>query len=213
MLKTARFHLRPMTSADIAQIVTIEAESFPTTWPRTAYRRELANKLANYTVIVDSDHPPVEPVSTRRHPLLNLLRRRQPDEPQTIDYIVGYVGVWNMADEVHIVAIAIRQAYRGRGLGELLLADLVETSLSSQKEIITLEVRQSNLPAQALYEKFRFLKVGVRVRYYSDNQEDAVIMSTPPIQADSFRGHIEYLRKAREQHYSEPQASSEKTSS
>ncbi len=199
-----------MAAADIAQVVAIEAESFPSTWPRTAYRRELANKLANYTVLVDSDHPPVEPVP-RRHTLLNLLRRKQQDEPQTINYIVGYVGVWNMADEVHIVAIAVRQAYRGRGLGELLLADLVETSLSGQKEIITLEVRKSNLAAQSLYEKFRFLKVGVRVRYYSDNQEDAVIMSTPPIQADSYREHIEYLREAQGRRFSEFQADKEET--
>ncbi len=198
MLKTARFQQRPMTPADIAQVVAIEGESFPTSWPRTAYRRELENKLANYTVVVDSDHAPVEPVPRPRHALLGLLRRQKKDQPQTSDYVVGYVGVWNLADEVHIVAIAVRQAYRGLGLGELLLAKVVDISLSNHMEIITLEVRRSNLTAQSLYEKFRLLKVGVRVRYYSDNQEDAVIMSTPSIQADGYREHIEYLRKARE---------------
>ena len=54
-------------------------------------------------------------------------------------------------------------------------------------ESVTLEVRKSNLLAQALYEKYRFLKVGVRKRYYSDNHEDAIIMTTPPIQHESYR--------------------------
>ena len=209
MLKTAPFRLRPMTPADIAQIVAIEGESFPTTWPRTAYRRELDNKMANYTVIIDGDHSPVAPAPSRRRALLGLLRRQQQEDPQTSDYIVGYIGAWNMADEVHIVAIAVRQAYRRRGIGELLLADLVDTSLSRNMEILTLEVRSSNLTAQSLYEKFRFLKVGVRARYYSDNQEDAVIMSTPPIQAESYREHVEYLRHAREIRSSEAQSSTD----
>jgi [ribosomal protein S18]-alanine N-acetyltransferase len=59
---------------------------------------------------------------------------------------------------------------------------------------VTLEVRRSNVSAQALYEKYRFLKVGTRKRYYSDNHEDAIIMTTPPISSDSYLEHLAYLR-------------------
>jgi ribosomal-protein-alanine N-acetyltransferase len=108
-----------------------------------------------------------------------------------------------MVDEAHIVAIAVREAYRGRGLGELLLSESIDLALANQQEVITLEVRRSNIAAQNLYEKFRFLKVGVRRRYYSDNHEDAIIMSTPPIHAETYLELLAYLRQERERRWSE----------
>jgi ribosomal-protein-alanine N-acetyltransferase len=193
MIATDRFTIRDMTEADIGQVSDIEAQSFPTTWPRTAYRRELNNKLARYLVLVDAAH---EPVATPAHPRRFFfgLGRRVEDVPSTTDFIVGYVGLWFMLDEAHIVAIAVRESYRGQKLGELLLAEAMQLALEKGQHLMTLEVRRSNHIAQRLYEKYRFLKVGVRRRYYSDNHEDAIIMSTPPIQADSFREHLEYLR-------------------
>jgi ribosomal-protein-alanine N-acetyltransferase len=193
MIATDRYTIRPMTEADIGQVSDIEAHSFPTTWPRTAYRRELGNKLARYLVLVDGAHEPVSirPPSRR---LFFGLGRRVDDAPSTSDLIVGYVGVWFMVDEAHIVAIAIRESYRGQKLGELLFAQAMQLALDNGQHVVTLEVRRSNHIAQRLYEKYRFLKVGVRRRYYSDNHEDAIIMSTPPIQVDSFREHLEYLR-------------------
>jgi ribosomal-protein-alanine N-acetyltransferase len=201
MLTISCYQTRAMTEADIAQVVEIERESFPTTWPHTAYRRELANNLARYLVIVDNSHAPVQP-PPRRRSFLDLFRHREEVE-DTSDYIVGYVGVWLMVDEAHIVAIAVREAYRGRGLGELLLADAIDLALENRQETVSLEVRRTNLVAQALYEKFRFLKVGVRKRYYSDNGEDAIIMSTPPIHADSYIEHLAYLRQERERRWAD----------
>jgi ribosomal-protein-alanine N-acetyltransferase len=100
-----------------------------------------------------------------------------------------------MVDEAHIVAIAVRESYRGQGLGELLLSRAMDLAMENQQDVVTLEVRRSNLVAQALYEKYRFLKVGVRRRYYSDNHEDAIIMSTPPIQHETFREALAYLEQ------------------
>ena len=80
------------------------------------------------------------------------------------------------------------------GLGEMLLIETVETALANGQESVTLEVRRSNEAAQALYEKYRFLKVGVRRRYYTDNKEDALIMTTPQINTDSYAEHLDYLR-------------------
>lgn len=188
-----------MTEGDIPQVVAIEHESFPTTWPQTAYRRELSNNIARYLVVIDEAHPPL--AAEDQPPPRSFFarfRRNRNDVPATSEYLVGYIGVWLMVDEAHIVAVAVRESYRGRGLGELLLAEAIDLALESQMESVTLEVRKSNLLAQALYEKYRFLKVGVRKRYYSDNHEDALIMTTPPIQHESYREHMRYLRGLRE---------------
>lgn len=207
MVTLTRYQLRPMTEADIPQVAEIEGQSFPTTWPRTAYRRELANRLARYLVLIDSSRSliPTEEQEPQRKSLLGIFRRR-PAEELTSDFIVGYVGVWLMVDQAHIVAIAVREEYRRLGLGELLLAESVEMALSNGQESVTLEVRRSNESAQALYEKFRFLKVGVRRRYYTDNKEDALIMTTPPINTDSYAEHLAYLRDRWERRWAQETA-------
>jgi ribosomal-protein-alanine N-acetyltransferase len=199
MLTTSRYLIRPMGEGDINQVADIERESFPTTWPRTAYRRELANRLARYLVVVDRTHAPLETPRERRRSFFAFLRGEE--EPTTTDYIVGYVGVWLMVDEAHVVAIAVREAYRRRGIGEILLAEAIDLAMGNRQEVVTLEVRRSNTGAQALYEKYRFLKVGVRKRYYSDNHEDAIIMSTPPIQDATYRDFLEYMRQTRQRRW------------
>jgi ribosomal-protein-alanine N-acetyltransferase len=195
MLTLTRYQIRPMTEADIAQVAEIEHQSFPTTWPQTAYRRELANHLARYLVLVDRTEPPVPHAAPPRQRTFLDLFRRKPPWQNTADYIVGYVGVWLMVDQAHVVAIAIRDSYRRRGLGELLLSQAIDVALDNGQESVTLEVRRSNTSAQLLYDKYRFLKVGVRKRYYTDNHEDALIMTTPPIDSDSYREHLNYLRQ------------------
>ena len=196
MLTTTRYHVRAMTEADILQVAAIEHESFPTTWPQTAYKRELSNNLARYLIVVDRSHPPILDVDRAQHrSFFGIFKRKRPTA-QTTEYIAGYVGVWLMVDQAHIVAIAVREAFRGLGLGELLLAEAVDLALENRQDSLTLEVRKSNLLAQRLYEKYRFLKVGVRKRYYSDNHEDAIIMTTPPIQDAAYLEHMEYLRDA-----------------
>jgi len=194
MVAVSPYELRAMTEADISQVAAIERESFPSIWPQTAYKRELTNRLARYLVVVDRSQaaPAVEPSKRSRWwPF----RRRQQQAPTTSDFIVAYVGVWLMVDETHIVAIAVRPAYRRRGLGELLLQEIIDLALASDQETVTLEVRRSNLAAQTLYEKYRFLKVGVRRRYYTDNGEDAIVMSTPPIRGGSYQELLAYLKE------------------
>ena len=88
----------------------------------------------------------------------------------------------------------------------LLLAEAIDLAIENRMESVTLEVRKSNILAQDLYEKYRFLKVGVRKRYYSDNHEDALIMTTPPIQHESYREHMRYLRGLREDRHHEQRA-------
>jgi ribosomal-protein-alanine N-acetyltransferase len=194
MITATRYDIRAMTDADIVQVAQIERESFPSTWPATAYRRELANHLARYVVLVDRSHSPVSASEPRRRSLFDMFKRGT-SSSETTEFIVGYVGVWLLVDQAHIVAIAVREEYRRRGLGELLLVEAIDLALESGQESVTLEVRRSNVSAQALYEKYRFLKVGTRKRYYSDNHEDAIIMTTPPISSDAYLEHLAYLRQ------------------
>ena len=101
------------------------------------------------------------------------------------DFIGGFAGIWFVLDEAHIVIIASRPSERRRGIGELLLISCLELALRRNSRIVSLEVRASNNAARSLYRKYGFQDAGVRKRYYSGG-EDAIIMSTPPIQSEHF---------------------------
>lgn len=183
--ETSRFVVRPMTPADIPQVMDIERESFPTMWPQTAYARELKNRLARYFVLCEEGKQGAafeEPsrVSPWRRAMGRFLRKEQEPEP-TPELIIGVIGLWMMVDELHIVTIAVRQAFRRQGAGEALLITAIDFALANKMDAVTLEYRRSNEPARALYDKYGFLNVGVRTRYYSDNNEDAIVMTTPPL--------------------------------
>lgn len=90
--------------------------------------------------------------------------------------IVGYAGLWQIVDEGHITNIAVHPAYRRKGLGKLLLAELIRASEARGINKHTLEVRASNEAAIELYKKFGFKIAGIRKGYYPDNFEDALIL-------------------------------------
>jgi ribosomal-protein-alanine N-acetyltransferase len=114
----------------------------------------------------------------------------------TTDYLVGIAGSWTMLDEAHIITIATRGNCRRQGIGELLLISVIDMVTQLKSNIVTLEVRVSNTPAQALYEKYSFRKVGLRRRYYSDNGEDAFIMTVEDITSASFQSLFQQLKEA-----------------
>lgn len=92
--------------------------------------------------------------------------------------LVGYAGFWLQGgNEAHLMTIATHPAWRRRGLGELLLLNLLYQAQQKEAALVTLEVRRSNLAAQALYHKYAFVIAGERRRYYRDNNEDALIMT------------------------------------
>ncbi len=98
---------------------------------------------------------------------------------QSASKIVGLVGIWTAVDQAHIVVIATRPSERGKGVGELLLIATISEAVKTGATNATLEVRKSNLVARSLYRKYGFADVGIRHKYYHDNREDAIIMSTP----------------------------------
>lgn len=201
-----------MTAADIPQVTAIERASFPTAWPESAYRRELEeNRLAQYIVAVepsDEDHehegpgerpgPGMQIAQLLAHsPLRRWLPRTPRPSAASGERVLGYLGLWYMVDEAHIVAIATHPAYRRQGIGERLLARALELAREREVKTVTLEVRVSNEPAQRLYEKYGFRRVGLRPRYYTDNGEDALIMTTPPLDDPTYQEQLEHLAAQR----------------
>jgi ribosomal-protein-alanine N-acetyltransferase len=195
--------VRPMDLADIAQVMEVEQQSFPTMWPPTAFRREIQhNRLARYLVASQRrpDAPPLEPrpraPGLRR--LVDGLRPRidHDDTPpeERDELVVGFIGVWLLVDEAHVVTIAVRDSHRGRGVGELLLIAAIETALREAQETVTLECRVSNTVAIRLYEKYGFQQVGLRPRYYSDNHEDAYILTASDVSSPAYRELFAGLR-------------------
>ncbi len=156
-----------MKVEDLPAVHVIERESFSTPWPAHAYRQELeANRLAHYIVA------------------------RWGDE------IVGFAGLWMLVDEAHITTFATRRAWRRQGIGERLLLAMLDLAGARGAAEATLEVRPSNTPARRLYEKYGFKVVGVRPRYYTDNNEDALIMTTEALDGRGMRDRIAALRVA-----------------
>lgn len=146
------YSLRAMTTVDVDAVLAIEAASYPTPRSRTFFINELSdNPLAHYQV----------------------LTRRETDGRETI---IGHAGFWLIAWEAHIVTIAVRPDERGRGLGELLLLNLLTLVCAAAPSRVALEVRAGNVSAQDLYLKLRFNVTGRRRRYYRDTGEDAVVM-------------------------------------
>jgi ribosomal-protein-alanine N-acetyltransferase len=159
--------VEPMRVGDLDAVHRIELASFKAPWPANAYRSELeTNRLASYLVA------------------------------RIDDEIVAYGGMWLMVDEAHITTFAVHPAWRRQRIGERLLLAFLDLAVDRHAREATLEVRLSNLAARRLYEKYGFRPVGLRPRYYSDDGEDALIMTTEPIDEPRFRARVAGLRAA-----------------
>ena len=190
------YYIEPMQLEDVPEVSRVERRCFTNPWPESAYRRELRNPAGNYYIVLRQHRDPAEePVETEDAGgrLLFLPLRRRPDRVAR-DPIVGFAGMWIIYDEAHVTTIGVDPDHRGRGLGELLLVALFDEALARGAQWVTLEVRVSNTPAQALYEKYGFTRQGVRRRYYSDNGEDAYIMWSPSLREPAYREQYDILR-------------------
>lgn len=195
-VESAVYYLEPMRADDVSEVSRVERRCFTNPWPESAYRRELKNPAANYYIVLRVHVPQdgtrtEERESQSRRFFLPLIRRH---EPSSCDPIVGFAGMWLLYDEAHVTTIAVAPEHRGRGLGELLLIALFEEAHNRGAEWLTLEVRVSNSPAQALYEKYGFTRQGLRRRYYSDNGEDAYIMWSPSMRNEQYQRQFAELR-------------------
>jgi len=199
------YYIRKMQLNDVSQVTEIDREAFSTQWPPPNYRREMQNGLSHHVVVVDDNSI----AESNREKSDSLPRPtgiiagigrwlgfyKQTDADKETECIVGFGGLWIIADEAHVTAIAVREKYRRRTIGALLMVALTDLAVRLKARSLTLEVRASNEIAQNLYKKFGFKEVGLRRGYYTDNREDAVLMSTEEIDATSFQERLAQLKQ------------------
>lgn len=213
-----RFLVRPAGMEDIPSLEQVEREAFPEQWPPTRFGNEIRKSEAIYLIAATPGMavqetpgakgvPATQQPTQQRRPLLssiiwNVSRlglapwRRATMPPSTPpSYAAGFVGMWFVVDEAHVVSIGVRKVERRRGVGELLLLGAFDAARRRKMNVLTLEVRKSNSGAQALYAKYGFREVGLRKKYYVDNGEDAIIMTTPPISTPEFAQRLQRLSR------------------
>lgn len=140
-------NMRLMREEDLDVVAEIEKVSFPTPWSREIYREELTeNNFAHYYVIENDQG------------------------------VVGFIGAWIIFDEIQVTNFAVLPSERTRGYGHMLFQYLINKALLKGGRLMSLEVRESNIAAQKLYQSFGLKKAGIRKRYYTDNNEDAIVM-------------------------------------
>lgn len=166
MALTARVVVDAMRLEDVRSVHEIEKLSFRTPWPAHAFEQELrGNRLARYVVA------------------------------RAGDAVVGFAGVWLMVDDAHVTTFGVHPDWRRQGIGRQLLLNLYELSVALGARQMTLEVRVSNAGAQALYRSFGFEIVGRRPHYYTDDGEDALVMTTPELRDPRLRALVDAERE------------------
>ncbi len=143
------FVVEPMKKKHIEEVYQIELESFTSPWSKKSLKAEVvANEHAHYFVVMDT----------------------------VKNKVAGYGGMWHIVNEGHITNIAVKGDYRRHGVATLLVEHINAFAKTKEMIGITLEVRVTNIAAQALYKKLGFDLEGIRKEYYSDTKEDALIM-------------------------------------
>jgi ribosomal-protein-alanine N-acetyltransferase len=142
-------HIRDASYRDLSRIVEIETLAFPTPWSLSAFRRELTLPFSRLTVAIVGDEPP--------------------------GTTAGFLCRWLVADECHVLNIAVHPEHRRFGLGAELLTTTIAEAREKSADLVTLEVRRSNLAARCLYRKFEFEERRLRRHYYGPG-EDAIVM-------------------------------------
>lgn len=136
-----------MTAVDARELAELDKICFDIPWSQKSFEDEAGNNLATYFIAKDNGK------------------------------IIGYAGFWSVSGEGDITNVAVLPEYRKRGIASALLESVIKKSRSLDLSLLTLEVRKSNFAAQNLYSKYGFEIIGERKRYYSDNHEDALIMT------------------------------------
>ena len=154
--------LRPMELGDIDRVLELERGIFPAPWTEAMVREELAAPGRSYLVVEDQG------------------------------LVVGYGGVMIVEGDAHIMNLAVAPGSRRKGVATMLMLQLVDEALERGAAHLTLELRVSNAGARALYEKFGFATVGVRPRYYRD--EDALIMWALDVDGAAYRERLQAIR-------------------
>ena len=138
--------IETMNSSHVDQIAQLEKLCFSDPWSVNSIASELDNKLSFWLVATEEDR------------------------------VTGYIGSQTVMDETDMMNVAVHPDYRRKGIAEALVNGLVEALKRKESRCLTLEVRASNVPAIALYEKLGFSEIGRRKNYYRNPREDALIL-------------------------------------
>jgi ribosomal-protein-alanine N-acetyltransferase len=209
-------YIRPMQREDVPQVDLIAKAAFPEDFPPPSFK-SLLNKRERHWFFVacerqESGEPASAPkqgtASTDSHGPLSWLRgllgMKPPADGTGQESVVGYVGFQMLDSRAHIVDVAVRPEYRRRGLGELLVIVTIQQAMELDAAVVSLEVRVSNKPAQALYEKYGFTKMEVRREYYfnrSGGKEDGYYMVTERLNSTPFQTLFRELKQAHEERW------------
>ena len=136
-----------MTSGHLDDVYIIETECFSHPWSKQSLEEELNNETSLFLVAKEENE------------------------------VIGYIGMSIVIDEGYIFNVAVREKYRNKGVATALINELVTYGKKNNFSFITLEVRESNLPAISLYSKFGFIKAGERKDYYSNPKENAILLT------------------------------------
>lgn len=147
-----RIIMRPMTLDDLNRVAAIDRASFPTPWPREAFRYELQRNRSSVCWVAEA----VDVNGSRT--------------------VVASIVIWLVAHNAHIGTLAVKPDYRKQGVAQRLLARTLLVCVNRGIQQATLEVRASNEAAQQLYQKFGFEVIGIKKDYYKDTHEDALVM-------------------------------------
>jgi ribosomal-protein-alanine N-acetyltransferase len=145
-----RFFIRRMKEEDLPAVLSIEALCFSNPWSDSTFRGEIQNTSVSFPLVVV---------------------RRPGDE------VVAYIIFWQIRDDVQVNNVAVHPDFRGLGLGETIMRYAIARVRDAGATFMTLEVRQSNMPAMTLYRKLGFEIMGTRKNYYSKPDEDACVMA------------------------------------
>ena len=141
--------IRDMGLDDLDQVYSIEVRSFPAPFSKEIFLKELSIPFAKLKVIVEQGVSPI---------------------------VRGYIDYWFVADEVHLLNLAVDPEFRRKGLANSLMEVMIEDAKRVGQKSIYLEVRQSNFGAQDFYRKLGFKDIGIRKGYYVETNEDALVM-------------------------------------
>lgn len=154
-----------MTKEDVEDVFHIEELIHPNHhWSKDSFYNEIANNLAYYYCVKNENNK-----------------------------ILAYIGVWQILEEAHVTTLGVHPDFRGLQLAQILLIQALKDCYKNMIKYVTLEVRESNIPAISLYEKFLFESIGMRKKYYQDNGENALIMFTQNIWYDTFKNNFNNL--------------------
>jgi ribosomal-protein-alanine N-acetyltransferase len=153
--------IRPLVEADLPSILRIEQATYPTPWTEGIFRDELAAPGRVYLVAEENGD------------------------------VVGYSGLMVILPEAHVTSVSVDPQRRGSRIGTRLMLKICQEALVAGANSLTLEVRVSNRNAQALYQRFGMAPVGVRKRYYKD--EDALVMWVHDIDSDAYRERLDEI--------------------